>query len=364
MSRIIRVLAVDDSAVARNAYRILLAPENGFELVATAPNAEIARRKVQAINPDVLVLDLEMPGEDGLSFLQWLMEHFPVPVVVASSLSTRGADQTMRAFALGAVEVVCKGGGDGGPGWAADFADTLADAVRAASTVRRKMRFSATPASSGSRSTPATTASTLVARPTAPVSVPIRRGNCVVIGASTGGTEALATLIAQLPANFPPTFIVQHMPPIYTQSFARRLDTLGAVRVREASDGDTIGPGQVLVAPGGRQLRMGIGHAGPQAIVRNEPPVNRHAPSVDVLFNSAVENYRSRVLGVLLTGMGNDGAEGLLRIRQSGGHTIAQDESTSVVYGMPQEAAKLGAAELILPLPEVVPALLRWLTET
>lgn len=351
MSRIIRVMAIDDSAVARNAYRLLLTPDQGFELVATAPNAGIARRKVTALDPDVVVLDLEMPGEDGLSLLQWLMENFPVPVVVSSSLSSRGADQTMRAFALGAVEVVCKGGPSGDAGWAPDFGNTLADAVRAAATVRRrKMRFGTrtvgTPADAGR---------------TAPAPAAIRRGHCVVIGASTGGTEALATLIAQLPPDFPPTFIVQHMPPIYTRSFAQRLDTLGAVRVREASDGTMIGPGQVLVAPGGQQMRMGIGHAGPQAIVRREAPVNRHAPSVDVLFHSAADNYRSRVLGVLLTGMGDDGAAGLLHILKAGGHTIAQDESTSVVYGMPQEAAKLGAAERVLPLPDIVPALLQWL---
>lgn len=357
MSRLIRVLAIDDSAVARNAYRILLAPEQGFELVATAPNADIARRKVTAIDPDVVVLDLEMPGEDGLSFLRWLMEHFPLPVVVSSSLSSHGADQTLRAFALGAVEVVCKGG-QPGSGWAADFGSTLTDAVRAAATVRRKQRFAKRPAPAGRTITAPGTA-----RPAAPP-VPIRRGHCVVIGASTGGTEALATLIAQMPADFPPTFIVQHMPPIYTRSFAQRLDTLGAVRVREASHGDLIGPGQVLVAPGGRQLRMGIGHSGPQAIVRDDGPVNRHAPSVDVLFDSAAENYRARALGVLLTGMGNDGAAGLLRLRRNGGRTIAQDEQTSVVYGMPQEAVKLGAAELVLPLPDIVPALLRWLAES
>lgn len=185
----------------------------------------------------------------------------------------------------------------------------------------------------------------------------------MVIGASTGGTEALAAMVARMPANFPPTFIVQHMPPLYTRSFAQRLDTLGAVRVREASDGDVIGPGQVLVAPGGRQLHMGAGHAGPRAIVRDEPPVNRHAPSVDVLFRSAHASYRSRVYAVLLTGMGNDGAQGLLEIRRGGGRTIAQDEATSVVYGMPQEAAKLGAAETVLPLGDIVPQLLRWLAD-
>lgn len=353
----IRVLAVDDSAVARNAYRFLLTPDFGFDLVATAPNADIARKKIAALNPDVVVLDIEMPGEDGLSFLQWLMQHQPTPVVVASSHSPRGAEQTMRAFSLGAVEVVCKGGPAGGSGMADDFASVLREAVQAAAragqrlTFRRSARPAATPAFAAPAAAPAVSAR------------PIRRGMCVVIGASTGGPEALSTLVAQLPGNFPPTFIVQHMPPLYTRTFAARLDSLGAVRVKEASDGDMIGPGQALVAPGGLQMRMEIGHSGPVARVLKAPPVNRHAPSVDVLFDSAVESYRSRVLGVLLTGMGNDGAAGLLRIREAGGQTVAQDEATSVVYGMPQEAARNGGAQKILALGDIVPWLLNQLAE-
>jgi len=353
MTQAIRVLAVDDSAVARNAYRLLLAPEQGFDLIATAPNADIARRKIMALDPDVVVLDIEMPGEDGLSFLQWLMQHRPTPVVVSSSYSTRGAEQTMRAFALGAVDVVCKGGPGVVPGWGPDFATALTDAVRAAAKARHKIWFSGG----------AVSATQAPAARTATPARPIRRGNCVVIGASTGGTEALAMLLAQMPADFPPTFIVQHMPPLYTRTFAQRLDTLGPVRVREAEDADMIGPGQALVAPGGMQMRMGVGHAGPVAIIRKEPPINHHAPSVDALFLSAVESYHSRVIGVLLTGMGNDGAQGLLRIRAAGGQTVAQDEATSVVYGMPQEAVKLGAAAAVLPVGRIVPYLLQLLTE-
>lgn len=351
---LVRVLAVDDSAVARSAYRLLLAPEYGFDLVATAPNADIARRKIDAMDPDVIVLDIEMPGEDGLSLLQWLMSHRPTPVVVCSTWSTRGADQTMRAFALGAVEVVCKGTPGEAPAWDRDFATTLGDAVRAAAGARRKMLFR-TP------SVPATRAVAPVLPATGRARA-ARRGQCVVIGASTGGTEALATLFTQMPADFPPVFVVQHMPPLYTRSFARRLDMLGAVRVREAADGDMIGPGEALVAPGGMQLQLTIGHAGPVARVRQEPPVNRHAPSVDVLFRSAAEHYRSRVIGVLLTGMGDDGARGLLQIRGDGGRTIAQDEASCVVYGMPQEAVKLGAAEAVLPIGSIIPQVLQWLS--
>lgn len=351
----IRVMAVDDSAVARNAYRLMLAPESGFEFVGTAPNAEIARKKIVTLAPDVLVLDIEMPGEDGLSFLKWLMENHPVPVVVSSSYSSQGAELTMQAFSLGAIEVVCKGGGSS-VGWSPDFATTLSDAVRAAANARSKMRFRST-RTAAPPPLPAPARSADRGSPGAPA-LPLRRGIVVVIGASTGGTEALATLVSQMPANFPPTFIVQHMPPLYTRSFAQRLDTLGPVRVNEAEDGQMVAPGHAVVAPGGMQLRMKVGHAGPVARVRADPPVNRHAPSVDVLFDSAVDSYHSRVIGVLLTGMGNDGAAGLLRIREAGGRTVAQDEATSVVYGMPQEAAKLGAAELILPIHDVVPKLI------
>lgn len=350
----VRVLAVDDSAVARNAYRFLLTPDLGFDLVATAPNADIARKKIAALTPDVVVLDIEMPGEDGLSFLQWLMQNQPTPVVVASSHSPRGAEQTMRAFSLGAVEVVCKGGPAGGAGMADDFATVLREAVLAAARAGQRLTFRR------ARQAPLTAAA-----PAAPLTPlrPIRRGMCVVIGASTGGPEALSTLVAQMPADFPPTFIVQHMPPLYTRTFAARLDSLGAMRVKEAADGDMIGPGQALVAPGGLQMRMEIGHSGPVARVLKAPPVNRHAPSVDVLFDSAVESYRSRVFGVLLTGMGNDGAAGLLRIREAGGQTVAQDEATSVVYGMPQEAARNGGAQKILALGDIVPWMLVQLAE-
>lgn len=352
----IRVLAVDDSAVARNAYRLLLDPAHGVELVGTAPTAEIARKKLAGLAPDVVVLDIELPGEDGLSFLHWLMQHHPVPVVVASSHSPRGAEQTLRAFALGAVEVVCKTA-LAGTGWGGDFATVLREAVQAAARagLRPAFRRPAVPV-------PAP-AAVVAANPAGVSARPIRRGSCVVIGASTGGPEALATLVAQLPADFPPTFIVQHMPPLYTRTFAQRLDTLGAVRVKEAADGDMIGPGQALVAPGGLQLRMEAGHAGPLARVLHAPPVNRHTPSVDVLFDSAVDCYRSRVYGVLLTGMGNDGAAGLGRIRAAGGITVAQDEATSVVYGMPQEAVRAGAAQKVLALPDIVPWLLAQLAE-
>jgi two-component system chemotaxis response regulator CheB len=351
-SALIRVLAVDDSAVARNAYRLLLTPEQGFDLVATAPNAQIARRKLAELRPDVVVLDIEMPGEDGLSFLQWLMQQQPTPVVVASSYSSRGAEQTLRAFSLGAVEVVCKQGPGSLAGWGGGFAALLQEAVQAAARARRRPAY---------RDRPEVAVAPAVAP--LPSRGPIRRGNCVVIGASTGGTEALSLMLAQMPADFPPTFIVQHMPPLYTRTFAQRLDTLGAVRVKEAQHGDMIGPGQALLAPGGTQLRMSVGHSGPVAAVSSEGPVNRHAPSVDVLFDSAAESYRSRVFGVLLTGMGNDGAAGLLRIREAGGSTIAQDEASCVVYGMPQEAVKRGAAGTVLPLDEIVPALLAMFAE-
>lgn len=357
MTTPIRVLAVDDSAVARTMYRALLAPESGFDLVATAPNADIARRKITALEPDVIVLDIEMPGEDGLSLLGWIMQHAPTAVVVSSSFSPRGAEQTMRAFSLGAVDVVCKTAvaGDGGQ----DFPTALVDAVRAASTARRSIRRHR----AGIAATVAAPAPATATRSVLPAGGRIhKRGTIVVIGASTGGTEALAKMVMQMPPDFPPTIVVQHMPPIYTRAFAQRLDTLGSVRVEEAVEGRMIGGGEVLIAPGGMQTRIVAGPTGPMARVRSEAPVNRHAPSVDVLFDSAAEHYRNRVIAVLLTGMGNDGARGLRRIRDAGGHTIAQDEASSVVWGMPQEAIKLGAAEAVLPVDQVIPRIVNWLT--
>lgn len=369
----IRVLAVDDSAVARAMYRELLTLDAGFDLIATAPNADIARRKITTMDPDVVVLDIEMPGENGLSLLQWLMQHFPTPVVVSSSFSPRGAEQTMHAFSLGAIDVVCKTSVASTDG-ERDFSTALLDAVRAAAA-RSKLRRgyggatptvppAARPASARPLSAPAETAATPERKPLRPATSPRRvlRGPVVVIGASTGGTEVLARMVMQMPADFPPTLVVQHMPPIYTRAFAQRLNTLGAVRVEEASDGQTVGSGQVLIAPGGQQMRLQAGAGGPMAIVRPEPPVNRHAPSVDVLFDSAADHYRTRVIGILLTGMGNDGARGLLRIREFGGRTIAQDEASSVVWGMPQEAVKLGAAEVVLPLDRIVHHVLNWLS--
>lgn len=340
----VRVLAIDDSAVVRALYRELLSPVNGFDLIATAPNADIARRKLLTLDYDVVVLDIEMPGEDGLSLLRWLMVAQPVPVVVASSWSSRGAEQTMEAFSLGAVEVVCKR-----PLVDASllegFAGELVAAVRAAARARRGSRREHT------------RISTVVAD-RAPVRA--RHNIVVVIGASTGGTEVLASLVAQMPEGFPPTLIVQHMPALYTRAFAQRLDTLGVVRVAEAEDGRMIGAGEVLIAPGGKQMRVSCGAAGPVARVTGEPPVNRHAPSVDVLFDSACDQYRKRTVGVLLTGMGNDGARGLLSIREAGGRTIAQDEASSVVWGMPHEAIRLDAAERVLPPDQMIARIVDW----
>lgn len=353
----IKVVAVDDSALARNAYRLLLEEQAEFELVATAPNADLARKRIAQHDPDVVILDIEMPGENGLSLLEWLMDNHPVPVIVSSSYSTRGAEQTLQAFSLGAVEVVCKGGSGGNQGWGDDFSEILAHAVHAAAIARKKPRFSrrrgiAQPVPQRAP----TTSSGHIAHE------PIKRGNCIVIGASTGGTEALAALIEQMPKDFPPTMIVQHMPGLYTATFARRLNTLGQVSVKEAQDGDQIGPGEVLVAPGGFQLRMEMGSSGPVARVTDEGPVNRHAPSVDVLFKSAAAVYRSRAIGILLTGMGDDGADGMVSICQHGGFTIAQDEASSVVYGMPAEALRRGGASEVSALHDVINLTIRRLS--
>ena len=340
---IVRVLAIDDSAVARTLYRELLTFRHGIELVATAPNAEIARRKLVSLEYDVVVLDIEMPGEDGLSLLRWLMAHQPVPVVVASSWSSRGAEQTMEAFALGAVDVVCKSA-PGASSALQDFSAALISAVRAAASARRRVPRRPLPAR----------VEQVEALPAG-----LRRSMVVVIGASTGGTEVLSRLVSQMPAQFPPTLVVQHMPALYTRAFANRLNTLGVVRVSEAEHGHMIGAGEVLAPPGGSQMRVSPGARGPIAQIAAEGPGNRHAPSVDVLFESVSDHYRHRTIGVLLTGMGNDGARGLLAIRQAGGRTVAQDEASSVVWGMPQEALRLDAAEVVLPPDEMIAHIIR-----
>lgn len=362
----IRVLSIDDSSVARENYRQIFGSTAGIELVGTAFNADIGRKKLKSLDPDVVILDIDMPGTDGLTFLKWLMRSMPTPVVISSTLEPNARERTMSALALGAIDVVCKGEAVAGDGnWGEEFRERLLRAVRAAAKAKDRMRRQ----SSLDIPSPAALVGPSYSSPgskTALLALPSQEylpGSVVVIGASTGGTEAIAHLVAAMPPNFPPTVIVQHMPPLYTESFAVRLDQLGQVHVREARGGEPLESGKVLVAPGGQHIRIRNGTGNPIVTVFSGPLVSGHRPSIDVLFKSAAEELGSRVAGVLLTGMGADGAEGLLEIRRKSDLTIAQDESTSVVYGMPKEAVEIGAARMVLPLGKIMNQLMVWLRD-
>jgi two-component system chemotaxis response regulator CheB len=342
-----RVLIVDDSAVMRELLTAILSADPGLEVVGSAADPYVARDKIKALAPDVLTLDVEMPRMDGLTFLEKLMRAHPMPVVMVSSLTGRGAATTLRALELGAVDFVTKPKLDVAQGTLARAAE-LAEKVRHAAEVRV----------AGSGAVPGR-----VATLPAPGALLKRTHMVVALGASTGGTEALKEFLRPLPAGSPGVVIVQHMPAHFTTSFAQRLDDVCVLRVREATDGDRILPGHVLLAPGGRHMRVVRSGAEYRVRVMDDPPVNRHRPSVDVLFESCAAHVGANAVGAILTGMGNDGARGLLAMRQAGARTFAQDEASCVVFGMPREAILAGAAEQVVALPELPAAVLRALGE-
>ena len=331
----IRVLIVDDSNVFRSVVRRALVAEGDIEVVGEAADPYEARDLVVRLRPDVVTLDLEMPRMDGLTFLQKLMAYFPVPVVLLSGGAERGSEAAVRALILGAVDVVPKpGGGDG----ASAQLGELARAVRSASNARVTKR------SLG--------ASTSVI-PRASASLRL-----LLIGASTGGTRAIASVLAKLPRACPPTLIVQHMPKAFTGSFAQHLDEVTPLTVREAEGGEVLMPGQAFVAPGDRHLTVRRSGGQLTAVLCDGGLVRHHRPSVDVLFHSAVQAHVPGVSAALLTGMGDDGARGLLALREAGARTIAEAKETAVVHGMPGAAVKLGAPQFVVPLPSVASTLL------
>jgi len=326
----IRVLVVDDSAVVREVLRTELARCRDIEVVGTAPDPFVARDMIVRLDPDVMTLDIEMPRMDGITFLRKVMAHRPVPTIVVSSLTPKGGEVAMEALQAGAVDVLCKPGAAYTVG---DIASVLAEQVRAAFSVKGKL------AAKSSREAPPKRLS--LARTT----------DCVVaLGASTGGTQALEAVMSRLPANSPGILVAQHMPPVFTRSFAERLDRTCAMEVREARHGDAVVPGVALVAPG--NWHMELRRDGARYVVALHQGERRHyqRPAVDCLFESVADWAGRNAIAALLTGMGADGAEGLLRIREVGGKTIAQDRETSVVWGMPGEAVRLGAADDVLPL--------------
>ena len=330
-----RVLVVDDSALMRGllSQMINLAPD--MEVVGAAPDAQSAREMIKVLNPDVLTLDVQMPKMDGLEFLERLMRLRPMPVVMVSSFTEAGSETTLKALELGAIDFIGKPRADAGRSMES-YAEDLVEKIRAAKAARLRRVMTKDSASSTQGRTTAQTP----ARPGLATS-----GKIIFVGASTGGTEAIKEFLLGIPADCPPILIVQHMPDSFTASFARRLDGLCAPRVIEAQGNEKLEPGVVYIAPGHSHLQIRRGSAGYLTELVASAPVNRHRPSVDVLFDSAAALVGRKAIGVILTGMGKDGAQGLLRLRQSGAKTYGQDEASCVVYGMPREAFLIGAVE-------------------
>ena len=329
----IRVLIVDDSAVVREVFSRELSQDPAIEIVGTAPDPYVARDKIVALKPDVITLDIEMPRMDGVTFLRKLMHHFPLPVIVVSSLTPKGGDIALEAMAAGAVEVMCKPGAAYAVG---DMSVELIDKIKAAARVDvSKFQKDATK------------------KPPKRLSMTRTTNKVIAIGSSTGGTMALNEILIALPGNAPGTLIVQHMPENFTTSFANRLNELCAVEVKEAKDGDTVTPGKVLIAPGNYHMLLKRSGAQYYVNVKQGPLVSRHRPSVDVLFKSVARYGGKNAVGVILTGMGSDGASGMKEMKEQGASTIAQDEATCVVYGMPKEAVALGVVDFELPLKKI-----------
>ena len=342
----IRVLVVDDSAIVRKVLSEELSRERGIEVVGTAPDPYVARDKIVRLKPDVITLDIEMPRMDGLTFLKKLMTYFPLPVIIVSSLTKKGGSLAMEALSLGALEVISKPSASYSVG---DMSVQLADKIRAVANVRVTAKTDSAQESGGGGPVKKVAVKALSAT----------TNKIIAIGASTGGTEAIKAVLLGMPPNSPGIIIVQHMPAKFTTSFAERLDSLCAIRVKEAADGDSVVNGQALIAPGNYHMLLRRSGARYYVQVKTGPMVHHQRPSVDVLFKSVADYAGKNAVGIILTGMGADGADGLLQMRQAGARTVAQDEKSCVVFGMPKEAIKRDAAEKIVPLSDVTLTALR-----
>ncbi|HLL11849.1 MAG TPA: chemotaxis response regulator protein-glutamate methylesterase [Rubrivivax sp.] len=352
MSNKIRVVVVDDSALVRGLLAEIIDRQPDMCCIGAASDPIVAREMIRNLNPDVITLDVEMPRMDGLDFLARLMRLRPMPVVMVSTLTERGADVTLKALELGAVDFVGKpkiGVADGLRQLGADITDKIRTAARA-----RVQRLTAPP--------PQPTTGAAAGKPAGGAAMGrLSTEKIIFIGASTGGTEATREVLTGLPADSPAVMITQHMPPGFTKSYAARLNGLCRIRVAEAVDGERVLPGHAYIAPGGFHLSVERSGANYLARVQDGPPVNRHKPSVEVLFDSAARVVGRNALAVMLTGMGGDGARAMRTMRDAGSWNIAQDEATCVVFGMPREAIAQGAADEILPLGRIAGRLVEWL---
>jgi len=339
-----RVLIVDDSAVLRQTLSSLLSSDPEIRVMATAPDPFVAAERISAEIPDVITLDIEMPRMDGLTFLKKIMAQHPVPVVICSSLADQGAQSTLKALEYGAVEIIAKPR-LGTRQFLEDSRTMICEVVKAAARARLgSIRCDRVVE-------PKLTADAILPQSTRAMAETTEK--VIVVGASTGGTEALRLLLEPLPADAPGIVIVQHMPELFTRAFANRLDSLCAVSVKEAETNDTVLRGHVLIAPGNHHMLLRRSGARYFVEIKDGPLVCRHRPSVDVLFRSAARYAGPNAIGVILTGMGDDGARGMLEMKQAGAYNIAQDEATSVVFGMPKEAIKLDSVHKVLPLSQI-----------
>ena len=343
----IKVLIVDDSAVVRKILSDELSRYDDIDIVGTAVDPYVARDKIVKLKPDVITLDLEMPRMDGLSFLAKLMKHYPLPVIVLSSLTPRNSETAMKALDLGAVDVLCK---TGSAYSTQDVSRQLVHAIRAAAKAKISAMSVKTADSQGDK---ISLSNGLLTKTTHQI---------IAIGASTGGTKAIEAVLKAMPAGSPGTVIVQHMPETFTKTFAERLNSICPMEVREARDNDHVVPGLALIAPGNRHLVLHRSGGNYLVQIKNGPRVHYQRPSVDVMFHSVAKHAGRNAVGVILTGMGADGAKGMLAMQNSGAYNISQDEQTCVVFGMPKEAIKLGAVHEILPLPKIPNAIFCALT--
>lgn len=331
----IKVLIVDDSAVVREIFTAELSKDPEIEVVGTAIDPYIARDKILKLKPDVITLDVEMPRMDGITFLRKLMKYHPLPVIIVSSLTPKGGKLAIEAMNAGAVDVMCKPGAAYTVG---DMSLELIDKIKSAASVDMSKW---------------TKIASQVQEPPQRLNIIQTSNKVVAIGASTGGTQALQSVLSAMPTNAPGIVIVQHMPEHFTTSFAKRLNELCAIEVREAENGDSVIPGRALIAPGNKHMLLRRSGARYYVEVKSGPLVSRHRPSVEVLFNSVAQSAGPNSIGVIMTGMGGDGAEGMLKMKESGAVTIAQDEASCVVFGMPKEAIKRGGVDFVVPLSKI-----------